>query len=95
MENKDSNIIKLKHVRDLRIKVSKHTRKKLTRFYESREIVDSSLVCGALVIKRWLDERKARRSERKAMDENKYYTANRRKEPPTSPKTDSILHTEV
>ena len=67
MENKDPNIIKLRTVQELRRKVGKNTRKKLTRFEESREIVDSSLVVGALVIKRWIVERKELKKVRDAL----------------------------
>ena len=64
MENKDPNIIKLRTVQELRRKVGKNSRKKLTRFEESREIIDSSLVIGALIIKRWIVERRERRKEK-------------------------------
>ena len=62
MENKDENIIKLKNVRELRRKVGKDTRKKLTRFLKSKEIIDSSQVIGALTIQKWIIERKERKA---------------------------------
>ena len=67
MENKDPNIIKLRTVQELRRKVGKNSRKRLTRFEHSREIVDSSIVVGALVIKKWIIERKERRKQRDAL----------------------------